>query len=64
MRCPGCQSPLDSESHRCPSCGSVAPPKEKQQNRVAAIYAGILIGWAILFPFLVPIIIKISIAYS
>ncbi len=67
MKCPDCYEIFTEPFPRCPNCGQpVNQPEQapKRKPNVALIYSGILIGWAVLFPFLVPIIIKKSLAHQ
>ena len=67
MQCPECRHLVGAEFRRCPQCGSKIAhqqPQKKDKNKVALVYAGILIGWALLFPFLTPIIVHYSLDYQ
>lgn len=68
MQCHECRQPVDTDFRRCPQCGTKLateqPRKKKDKNKVALVYASILIGWALLFPFLTPIIVHYSLDYQ
>jgi hypothetical protein len=49
----------------CSRCGGQAFSGQKsgsagEPSKVVKVYTGVLIAWALIFPFLVPIIIKLS----
>ncbi len=60
----------DPAQSQCARCGAVHPPSpgrkrggsrpSENPTPVAKGYAAVLIFWALLFPFLVPIILKVS----
>lgn len=59
------RTPWDRASRtvRCPNCGGevqVTLPDSDALSTTAKVFTGVFIGWALLFPFLVPIILKLS----
>lgn len=61
MTCNHCRLWSQDQFERCPNCGAPAPSGDQSRmssKKVAAVYSGILIGWAVLSLFLTPIIIK------
>lgn len=72
MKCFECGWPRISRTRegerRCPRCGTAATPSagrassKPEGSKVARIYTGVLAVFALVFPFLVPIILKVSLA--
>lgn len=74
MRCYECGWPNLQRKRggglHCPRCGTRSHSRRssddpgEQPSRVVKTYTGILLAWALISPFLVPIIIKLSRLYS
>lgn len=66
--CPGCRAPQVAGHAQCANCGAEMVEQvpvettwsREQMSKTVRIYTGVLIGWALIIPFLLPIILKIS----
>lgn len=66
VSCPSCGALCELVGEQCQNCGGSisheARPARRQDevSSTVKVYTGIFVAWALIFPFLLPIILKLS----